>query len=87
MKKQTAKKQAARIIPFHQPKARTYEERMKRAAENAPAKLIQEAADFIRANDEEQFAGNLGLARAVWRQYRELVEAEELPERFDAAIV
>lgn len=57
--------------------------RRDRAAENPPAELIQEAADFIREGDEEQFAGELGLARAFWREYRDLVETEELPERFE----
>jgi hypothetical protein len=56
--------------------------RRDQASENPPEWLIQEAADYLRESDDEEFAGDLGLARAFWRKYRDLVETNFLPERF-----
>ena len=38
-------------------------------------------------SEREEFARNLNLARAMWRKYREMVEAPEFPEPFRTAFV
>jgi hypothetical protein len=48
---------------------------------------LQEKIEYLRAFDEECFAANLNLARAVWRRCRKWVEAERIPDRFKSAFL
>ena len=52
-----------------------------------PAELIQKALDWRIKSDLHEFASNLETARAMWRKWRNFVEAPEFPERFRAAYV
>ena len=64
--------------------AAALQRRRDRAAENPPGEVVHSAADFLRKREEEEFADELFAARAVWRKYPHLVEAETMPKRFEA---
>jgi hypothetical protein len=46
-----------------------------------PAHLVEELLDHLVGWDLHGFATNLEIARALWRRFREMVEAPKFPEQ------
>jgi hypothetical protein len=48
---------------------------------------LQELREWFRQHDIENFANNLEAARAMFREYPELVQAESFPEPYRSAFI
>jgi alkylation response protein AidB-like acyl-CoA dehydrogenase len=49
--------------------------------------LVQETLEVLVREELAEFAASLQTARALWRQYREMVEAPEFPAHLQAAFL